>query len=89
VPGVGRFDPCPWGLGFEIRGDKNPHWTGLTNSTATYGHYGGGGTMMWADPAAGVALVALTDRDFDQWRDEALQVWPGLSDAVIAEAGGG
>ena len=22
VPGVGRFDPCPWGLGVEIRGDQ-------------------------------------------------------------------
>ena len=22
VPGVGRFDPCPWGLGFEIRGQQ-------------------------------------------------------------------
>ncbi len=28
VPGVGRFDTCPWGMGFEIRGDKSPHWTG-------------------------------------------------------------
>ena len=31
VPGVGSFDPCPWGLGFEIRGHKTPHWTGTTN----------------------------------------------------------
>ena len=23
VPGVGRFDPCPWGLGFEIRGRQD------------------------------------------------------------------
>ena len=34
VPGVGRFDPCPWGLGFEIRGDKAPHWTGTANIAA-------------------------------------------------------
>ena len=50
VPGVGRFDPCPWGLGFEIRGRKSPHWTGRTNSPATFGHFGGAGTMMWVDP---------------------------------------
>lgn len=85
VPDVGRFDPCPWGLGFEIRGDKSPHWTGLTNSPSTYGHFGGAGTMMWADPAAGCALVALTDRSFDDWKAEALRRWPELSDAVLAE----
>ena len=85
VPGVGRFDPCPWGLGFEIRGDKHPHWTGRTNGAATYGHFGGAGTMMWADPEARCALVALTDRPFDDWSIEALRLWPELSDAVVAE----
>ena len=85
VPGVGRFDPCPWGLGFEIRGLKHPHWTGRTNSASTYGHFGGAGTMMWADPAAACALVALTDRGFDQWSTEAMRRWPELSDAVLAE----
>ena len=85
VPGVGRFDPCPWGLGFEIRGAKRPHWTGRANSASTYGHFGGAGTMMWADPEAGCALVALTDRGFDDWSVEALRRWPELSDAVLAE----
>jgi CubicO group peptidase (beta-lactamase class C family) len=85
VPGVGRFDPCPWGLGFEIRGLKRPHWTGHGNSASTYGHFGGAGTMMWADPDAGCALVALTDRGFDDWSLEAMRLWPELSDAVLAE----
>ena len=85
VPGVGRFDPCPWGLGFEIRGLKRPHWTGRANSASTYGHFGGAGTMMWADPQAGCALVALTDRGFDDWSVEAMRLWPELSDAVLAE----
>jgi CubicO group peptidase (beta-lactamase class C family) len=88
VPGVGRFDPCPWGLGFEIRGDKHPHWTGRTNSPATHGHFGGAGTMMWVDPAAGAGLVALTDRPFDDWAVEALRAWPELSDAVVAALAG-
>ena len=85
VPGVGRFDPCPWGLGFEIRGLKRPHWTGRANSAATYGHFGGAGTMMWADPHAGCAVVALTDRGFDDWSLDAMKLWPELSDAVLAE----
>ncbi len=85
VPGVGRYAQCPWGLGFEIRGGKQPHWTGTTNSPRTYGHFGGSGTMFWIDPAHDVALVALADRDFDEWADVALRAWPELSDAVIAE----
>lgn len=85
VPGVGRYAQCPWGLGFEIRGDKTPHWTGAHNSPATYGHFGGAGTMMWTDPQADVSLVALTDRPFDEWDTEALRHWPQLSDTVIEE----
>jgi CubicO group peptidase (beta-lactamase class C family) len=88
VPGVGRFTPCPWGLGMEIRGDKSPHWTGRANSARTFGHFGGAGTMLWVDPDADVALVALTDRPFDEWSAEALARWPELSDAVLSEAAG-
>ena len=84
VPGVGRFDPCPWGLGIEIRGGKEPHWTGTTNSPRTFGHFGGAGTMMWVDPAVGCGLVALTDRPFDSW-PEARTTWSALGDAVVAE----
>lgn len=85
VPGVGSFDPCPWGLGVEIKGAKQPHWTGRANSAATFGHFGGSGTMMWADPNAGVGVVALTDKSFDDWSIEAMRAWPALSDAVLAE----
>ena len=87
VPGVGRFDPCPWGLGIEIRGEKSPHWTGTANSTATFGHFGAAGSMMWVDPVAGCGLVALTDRRFDDW-PEALGEWSALSDAVLSEWAG-
>lgn len=91
VPGVGRFSPCPWGLGAEIRGTKSPHWTGTSNSPATFGHFGGAGAFLWVDPAAaggdGLACLALTDRSFDEWADEALRLWPELSDAVLTEHG--
>ncbi len=88
VPGVGRFEVSPWGLGFEVRGDKHPHWTGSRNSPASFGHFGGSGTMMWIDPDAGLGLVALTDRRFDEWGSTALQRWPELSDAVLTEFAG-
>jgi CubicO group peptidase (beta-lactamase class C family) len=86
VPGVGRFDPCPWGLGVEIRGTKSPHWTGTTNSEATFGHFGGSGTFLWVDPNAQggpLALVCLTDREFGPW---SLACWPTLSDGVLGAA---
>ncbi len=86
VPGVGRYNDCPWGLGTEIRGSKQPHWTGLQNSPSTYGHFGGAGTLLWVEPGAHVACVALTDRPFNDWSAEALELWPTLSDAVLAEA---
>jgi CubicO group peptidase (beta-lactamase class C family) len=87
VPGVGRYAQCPWGLGFEVRGHKEPHWTGTTNSPRTFGHFGGSGTMFWVDPERDLALVALADRDFDEWAPVALRAWPALSDAVISEYG--
>ena len=80
LPGFGRQDPNPWGLGFEIRGDKSPHWTGAGNSPATYGHFGQAGTFIWVDPEAKIACVALTDEPFGPW---ATEHWPNLSDAVL------
>lgn len=86
VPGVGSFDPCPWGLGFEIRGDKSPHWTGSRNSRLTFGHFGGIGTFLWVDPVADVAVAMLAEREFDEW---GLAHWPAFSDEVLTSLGRG
>lgn len=83
IPGLGSYKPNPWGLGIEIRDHKHPHWTGSMNSSQTFGHFGGSGTMMWIDPSINCGLIALTDRNFDEWSAEALTAWPSLSDAVI------
>ena len=81
LPDIGRMEPNDWGLGFELRDDKRPHWTGSRNSARTFGHFGGSGTFLWVDPDADVALACLTDLDFGRW---SLDAWPALSDAVIA-----
>jgi CubicO group peptidase (beta-lactamase class C family) len=81
LPGFGRMEPNDWGLGFELRDAKRPHWTGAANSPATYGHFGGSGTFLWVDPERELALCVLTDREFGDW---ALAAWPALSDAVLA-----
>ncbi len=82
LPGFGRQDPCDWGLGFELRNGKHPHWTGQENSPWTFGHFGRAGGFLWVDPVPGLACVVLTDQPFGPWAHEA---WPTLSDAVLAE----
>jgi CubicO group peptidase (beta-lactamase class C family) len=82
LPGFGRQDPNDWGLGFEIRDGKHPHWTGERNSPGTFGHFGRTGTFLWIDPDAGLACACLTDRDFDEW---AAKSWPELSDRILGE----
>jgi CubicO group peptidase (beta-lactamase class C family) len=84
LPGVGRFDPLDWGLGFEIRDGKAPHWTGTRNSPLTFGHFGASGAFLWVDPVAGVAVACLPEREFGPW---ALAAWPKLSDAVLEAYG--
>jgi CubicO group peptidase (beta-lactamase class C family) len=82
VPGYGSFKPNDWGLGFEIRGNKNPHWTGTNNSPRTFGHFGQSGTFLWVDPEIDAACVVLTNRAFGDW---AKPLWPAVSDAVVRE----
>ncbi len=81
LPGYGRQRPNDWGLGFELRDGKSPHWTGTTSSPSTFGHFGQSGTFLWVDPAAGAACVVLTDRDFAPW---AVERWPQFTDRVLA-----
>ena len=80
VPGYGMQKPCPWGLGFELRGNKNPHWTGASMPAETAGHFGMSGTYLWV--AEGYAMVALTDRDFGDW---AKPLWAETNEAVWTE----
>lgn len=82
LPGVGRQEPNDWGLGFELKDAKRPHWTGTSNSPRTFGHFGGAGTFLWVDPEARLACACLTDLEFGDW---ALAAWPPLADAILAE----
>lgn len=82
IPGLGRYDPNPWGLGFELKGNKRPHWTATHGSPRTFGHFGGSGTFLWVDPDARLACVALTNREFGDW---APPLWSSFSDRILAE----
>ena len=83
VPGYGMQKPCPWGLGFELRGSKDPHWTGKNMPEETAGHFGMSGTYLWV--AGEHAMVALTDRDFGDW---AKPLWAETNAAIYAELTG-
>jgi CubicO group peptidase (beta-lactamase class C family) len=82
LPGFGIQRPCDWGLGFELRSSKRPHWTAPSNSAETFGHFGQAGGFLWVDPIAGAACAVLSDRPFGQW---AREVWPILSESVLGE----
>lgn len=85
LPGFGAQPDNAWGLGVEVRDSKEPHWTGRSNSQATFGHFGQSGSLLWVDPVAEVTLVSLSERPFGPWATDA---WPALSEAVLAHAVG-
>ena len=84
LPGFGRQRPNDWGLGFEIRGHKDPHWTSPANAPTTFGHFGQSGAFVWVDPEAGLACAAAGENDFGPWAADA---WPRLSTRVLQTAG--
>ena len=81
LPGLGPFDPLDWGLGVELRGLKQPHWTGTRNAPATFGHFGRSGSFLWVDPVAKVACACATTELATEWRE----AWPKLADSVLEE----
>ncbi|MGK2947117.1 MAG: serine hydrolase domain-containing protein [Acidimicrobiales bacterium] len=83
LPGFGRQDPNPWGLGLEIRGEKSPHWTPPEASVRTFGHFGQSGCFLWVDPDAGVACVGLADAPFGDW---AAPAWREMGSLALTAA---
>lgn len=83
LPGYGRQEHNDWGLGFEIRDHKDPHWTGATSSPQTYGHFGQAGSFLWVDPAREVTAAFLGAERFSA---KHRAVWPRLTDAILASA---
>lgn len=80
VPGYGKFRDNTWGLGFEVKGSKRPHWTAVANSPGTVGHFGQAGTFLWMDPGLSMSAVVLTDRPFGAW---AKPLWSDFNGGLI------
>jgi CubicO group peptidase (beta-lactamase class C family) len=80
IEGFMTWDDCAWGLGFDIRGSKHPHFSGEFTSPQTFGHTGVAGTFAWADPARGLVCVMLANRLLhNQWNHPR---WSRYSSAV-------
>jgi CubicO group peptidase (beta-lactamase class C family) len=82
LPSWGRMEPNDWGLAFELRDAKSPHWTSSNSSPRTFGHFGAAGTFLWVDPDLGAACGVLTDKEFGDW---AIAAWPTFNEAVVQE----
>jgi CubicO group peptidase (beta-lactamase class C family) len=84
LPGFGSADPNLWGLGFEIRGNKNPHWTGTRLDPTTFGHFGGSGSFLWVDPTRQLVGASLSSEAFGPW---AIDAWPTANTVLIERYG--
>ena len=56
------WNPCPWGLGPELRGVKEPHWTPASASPMSFGHSGASGCVAWHDPAHNLSWALIGTR---------------------------
>ena len=77
-----EWEPCAWGLGVELRGHKQPHWTPGEASPASFGHVGVSGTLAWHDPVADVSWAMVGTRSSHSgW---LLRYGPLLGRAVLS-----
>lgn len=59
---------CAWGLGVELRGDKQPHYAGAC-SPGAWGHLGGSGALAWHDPQQEITWFAAAPKVCFPWAD--------------------
>lgn len=85
VPGYGGYLDNQWGFGFELKGTKSPHWMGDTLAPTTAGHFGALGSFLFVDLQRNLAAAFLSGVPFS---DEHKQIWPGLTDEIVARYGG-
>lgn len=79
LPGWGNYDRNEFGIGYEIKGDKSPHWTGSKSSPQTYGHFGQSGVFVFHDPVNMITASCVTNHDFGPWSKEA---FPKMCDDI-------
>ncbi len=71
VPGFGRFEPCEWGMGPELAGDK-AHWMGGW-PPESFGHFGQSGSLLLLNAREGLGIAVTNTVPFGPW---AVEHWP-------------
>ena len=84
VPGYGSFDDNQWGLGFELKGAKSPHWLSDTLAPETAGHFGGQGSFLFIDRSRDLGAAFLSGVAFG---DEHKRIWPPLTEEIVTRYG--
>ena len=84
VPGYGSFDDNQWGLGFELKAAKSPHWLSDAMPPETAGHFGGQGSFLFIDRSRDLAAAFLSGVAFG---DEHKRVWPPLTEEIVSRFG--
>lgn len=77
-----RWERGSWGLGWEVKGDKDRHWTGTLTSPGTWCHWGQSGTLVWVDPDRELGLAVFGNRTVANAWPLRPPRWSDLSDAV-------
>ena len=80
LPGYGKQTPNQWGLGFEIRGRKSPHWTAASAQPHVAGHFGQSGSFLWVDRQLQLAAVFAGERDFSAVHKK---IWPLVNEQIL------
>ena len=76
------WEPCPWGLGPDLRGTKSPHWAPAEAGPESFGHSGMSGCLAWYAPASDTAFAILGARTADSgW---LLRRAPTIGAAILA-----
>ncbi|NTV64986.1 MAG: beta-lactamase family protein, partial [Oscillochloris sp.] len=77
------YSDCPWGLGPELRGAKQPHWAPPTVMPSSFGHAGASGCIVWHDPTIDLSYAVMGTRTAaNGW---LLRHAPTLGATLIAE----
>lgn len=77
-----HWTPGFWGLGWEVKGVKQRHWTGSKTSPETWVHWGFAGTLAWVDPTRDLGVAVFANRSVTSGWMFKPQRWATLSDAL-------
>ncbi|WP_460801000.1 serine hydrolase domain-containing protein [Microbacterium sp. GXF6406] len=84
VPGYGAYADCQWGLGFELKAEKSPHWLADTFPPETAGHFGAQGSFLFIDRSRDIAAAFLSGVPFGE---DHKRVWPALTQEIADRYG--